>query len=59
GGGAERAMDQIEDIYNTLIRIFDLAGKEGIPTFAAANRIAEERIKNISLVKNIRLLDEV
>jgi len=59
GGGAERAMGQIEDIYSTLIRIFNLAEKEGIPTFAAANRIAEERIKNISLVKNIRLLDEV
>jgi len=41
---AERSKRKAGDIYNTLLRIYDLAQAEGIATHAAANRVAEERI---------------
>ena len=41
---ADRSMRKAGDIYNTLIRIFERAKKEGIPTSVAADRLAEGRI---------------
>ena len=55
GGGHEHVMAQVDNIYNTLLNIFDTAEKEKITTHAAANRIAEARIKSVSAVKNIYL----
>lgn len=40
-------MKQTEEIYNTALRIFDLADAENIPTFRAANNLAEARIQAI------------
>jgi leucine dehydrogenase len=40
-----RSKRKAGDIYNTLLRIFALAKSEGIPTETAANRVAEERIR--------------
>ena len=42
---AERSKRKAGDIYNTLLRIFELAKAEGIGTHAAANRVAERRIQ--------------
>lgn len=44
GWAAERSKRKAGDIYNTLLRIFELAKSEGIPTHAAANKVAEGRI---------------
>lgn len=41
---AERSMRKAGDIYNTLIRIFDLAESQGIGTHTAAKGEAERRI---------------
>lgn len=41
---AERSKRKAGDIYNTLLRIFDLAKSEGIGTRAAANKVAETRL---------------
>ncbi len=41
---AERSTQKAGDIYNTLLRIFELAKTEGIGTHAAANRVAERRV---------------
>ncbi len=41
---AERSKRKAGDIYNTLIRIFDLAESENLPTSEAADRSAESRI---------------
>ncbi|MEM7416559.1 MAG: Glu/Leu/Phe/Val dehydrogenase dimerization domain-containing protein [Gemmatimonadota bacterium] len=41
---SERSMRKAGDIYNTLIRIFDLAGSQGIGTHTAAKGEAERRI---------------
>jgi leucine dehydrogenase len=41
---AERSKRKAGDIYNTLLRIFERAKSDGIPTSEAANRVAESRI---------------
>src|SRR5262249_42178586 len=39
-----RAMEKIDAIYSTLIAIFDIAARDKIPTYRAADRLAEERL---------------
>jgi leucine dehydrogenase len=41
----ERSKRKAGDIYNTLLRIFELAKSEGIGTHAAANKEAERRVR--------------
>jgi leucine dehydrogenase len=41
---AERAQKKAGEIYDTLLRIFDIARRERIPTYRAADRLAEQRI---------------
>jgi leucine dehydrogenase len=40
----ERAKKKAGEIYETLLRIFDIAKRERIPTYRAADRVAEQRI---------------
>jgi leucine dehydrogenase len=40
----ERSKQKAGEIYDTLLRIFDIAKRERIPTYRAADRLAEERI---------------
>lgn len=51
GYNRERAMLQAENIYDTTLNIFKVAQNENIPTYLAANRIAENRIAAIASVK--------
>ena len=51
GYNREAAMNQTEAIYDTTLRIFEISEQEGIPTYLAANRLAEERIEAIGKVK--------
>ncbi len=51
GYNRERAMKQTEGIYDNLSAIFQIAKSEKIPTYKAANRMAEERIIAIGKVK--------
>jgi leucine dehydrogenase len=41
---AERAKKKAGEIYETLLRIFEIARRERIPTYRAADRLAEQRI---------------
>jgi leucine dehydrogenase len=41
---ADRSMRKAGDIYNTLLRIFERAKREGVPTNVAADSLAESRI---------------
>jgi leucine dehydrogenase len=41
---AERAQKKAGEIYDTLLRIFEIAREEKIPTYRAADRLAEQRI---------------
>ena len=45
GWDTARAAAKVDEIYDTLFSIFQLAAAEGIPTSQAADRLAEERLK--------------
>ncbi|MBX2977436.1 MAG: Glu/Leu/Phe/Val dehydrogenase [Ignavibacteriaceae bacterium] len=49
----DRALAQAESIYSVLKNIFKTSKEENIPTFEASNKIAEDRIKNISGLNRI------
>lgn len=51
GYNRERAMRMMRTIYYNLGRIFEIARAEGIPTFRAADRMAEQRIDQIGKIK--------
>jgi leucine dehydrogenase len=40
-----QAAEKIDAIYDTVLSVFSIAGREGIPTSEAANRLAEERLR--------------
>jgi leucine dehydrogenase len=41
---AERSLKKAGEIYDTLLRIFEIARTDRIPTYRAADRLAEQRI---------------
>ncbi len=43
----ERSKRKAGEIYNTLLRIFETADRENIPTAVAADRVAEDRISRV------------
>ncbi|MCB0761685.1 MAG: Glu/Leu/Phe/Val dehydrogenase [Flavobacteriales bacterium] len=52
GYNREAAMSQTEEIYNTALRIFAKSADEQIPTYLAANQLAEARIEAIKHVQS-------
>src|SRR5699024_12218630 len=52
GYNQERAMKKVENIYDNLKRVFEISKEENIPTYVAADRMAEERIENISHLRD-------
>ena len=48
GYSKERALKQAEGIYATMLEIFSIAEREGIPTWEASGRLAEDRISRIA-----------
>jgi leucine dehydrogenase len=44
GWDAQRALDKADDIYDTVLKVFDIAEAERIPTYEAADRLAEQRL---------------
>jgi leucine dehydrogenase len=52
GWTRERSLRKADEIYDTLLGVYELAREDGIPTFVAADRIAERRLKAVgSLVR--------
>ncbi|TXK65682.1 Glu/Leu/Phe/Val dehydrogenase dimerization domain-containing protein [Alkalisalibacterium limincola] len=51
GYNRERAMRMMRTIYHNLGRIFEIAERDKIPTYKAADRMAEERIATIGKLK--------
>jgi leucine dehydrogenase len=45
---SERSHKKAGEIYDTILRIFAIAKRDGIPTYRAADRLAEERIAAVS-----------
>lgn len=44
GWDAQRALDKADDIYDTILKVFDIAESKTIPTYEAADRLAEQRL---------------
>ena len=55
GYNAERAMNRASAIYNSCKRIFEISKKENIPTYEAAEKMAEDRIAGMANVNTIYL----
>jgi len=51
GYNRERALAHAEKIYDTALNIFKISREQNIPTYMAANRIAEKRIADFSKIK--------
>ncbi|OGT99415.1 MAG: leucine dehydrogenase [Gemmatimonadetes bacterium GWC2_71_10] len=51
GWSAERAHRKAGEIYDTMLRVFQLAKDEGLPTYQAADRVAEKRIAMAARLK--------
>ena len=48
GWQAEHALNKVDEIYDTVLRIFESAKAEGITTNKAADRLAEERLSSVA-----------
>lgn len=46
GWNAEHASRKVEEVYDTLLRIFESAEAQGLPTNKAADRLAEDRLRS-------------
>jgi leucine dehydrogenase len=58
GYNRERAMKRVETIYNSLEKIFTISKEEDIPTYLAANRLAEQRIARVAKSRSQFLKNE-
>ena len=47
GWTRERSLRKADEIYDTLLGVFELAREQGIPTYVAADRLAERRLKAV------------
>jgi leucine dehydrogenase len=45
GWDEQRALDKADDIYDTILKVFDIAEAKRIPTYEAADRLAELRLE--------------
>lgn len=57
GYNRERAMKKVETIYDNMNRVFEIADRDNIPTYKAADRMAEERIARLAKSRNTFLRD--
>ena len=51
GWSLERARAKAGEIYDALLRVFEISRDERIPTYRAADRLAEERIAAVAKVR--------
>ena len=55
GWSSERSMRKAGEIYDTLVQLFELSKDQGIPTYRAADRLAERRIEQVAALKRTYL----
>ncbi|HKL13182.1 MAG TPA: leucine dehydrogenase, partial [Halanaerobiales bacterium] len=51
GYDRERALKRARNIYSNIKKVFEISKRDDIPTYQAADIVAEERIKNIGKVR--------
>jgi leucine dehydrogenase len=47
GWSSARAFRKADEIYDTVLKVFEIAERDGIPTYEAADRLAEQRIRAV------------
>ena len=47
GWDSTRSLRKADEIYDTVLQLFEIAKAEGIPTYLAADRLAERRLKSV------------
>ncbi|MGI2326622.1 Leu/Phe/Val dehydrogenase [Planococcus sp. YIM B11945] len=47
GYNNERAMKRVETIYDSISKIFEISKRDNVPSYIAADRMAEERIERV------------
>lgn len=58
GYNHDRAMKRVEGIYDSLEKIFAISRRDNIPTYLAANRLAEDRIARVAKSRSQFLQNE-
>lgn len=48
----EKATRKVEALYDAVLEVIEIAKKENIPTYKAADRLAENRINLLAKVKS-------
>ncbi|MEN1970147.1 Glu/Leu/Phe/Val dehydrogenase [Lentibacillus sp. N15] len=57
GYNQNRAMRKVETIYDSLMKVFEISNRDQIPSYVAADRMAEERIASVSKSRSQFLLN--
>ncbi|MFD2208971.1 Leu/Phe/Val dehydrogenase [Virgibacillus halophilus] len=57
GYNRERALKKVDTIYDSLSRIFEISRRDNIPSYIAADKMAEERIASVSKSRSQFLLN--
>jgi leucine dehydrogenase len=47
GWSSARSFRKADEIYDTILKVFAIAKSDGVPTYVAADRLAEQRIKAV------------
>jgi len=58
GYNRERAMKKVETIYTNVEKVFEISKRDNIPTFLAADRMAEEKIERVRKSRSQFLINE-
>lgn len=58
GYNRERALKKVESIYDNLMKVFEIAKRDNIPTYKAADRMAEERIAQVAKTRSTFVRNE-
>ncbi|WP_040286570.1 Leu/Phe/Val dehydrogenase [Sporosarcina koreensis] len=58
GYNRERALKKVDTIYQTIEKIFAISKRDSIPSYVAADRLAEERIERVAKARNQFLQNE-
>lgn len=58
GYNQARALKKVETIYDNVLRVFEIAKRDGIPSYKAADRMAEERIESLARSRRTFLQNE-
>ncbi|MDA8442342.1 MAG: Glu/Leu/Phe/Val dehydrogenase [Peptococcaceae bacterium] len=52
GYNAERALKKVETVYDNIAKVIAIAQRDNIPTYQAADRMAEERIARLGKIRS-------